>query len=236
MQLIPDGPRMLPIVSGPLRGRLFCANTRVRPHYHLGCYERRVARVLTEILTPGCVAYDIGANCGYLALVMGLQVRRSGADGHVYAFEPSPTAFRMLAANSLLSRDLPVHVNQLALSDAVGVEAFSSYVFDLVSQLGDHSLQHADAQVIRVRTETPDYRVAEYALEPPDLVKIDVEGAEIRVLKGMASVLASCRPRLLIETHSPELEAEVLSMLSALSYKSRVIGTEVPKQFLFTPS
>lgn len=233
-RLLPAGARIFPILKGPLRGRRFCANVSQRPHYYIGHYESLLVRTIIEVLQPGQVAYDIGANAGYLSLIMGKQVIRGGKVGQVYSFEPAPNAFQILVTNSLLNRDLPVATYQLALSDKLGIEKFSFFEYDLVSRLGDFSDEYADAQVTLTRTAPLDQFVTDFGLRPPDFVKIDVEGAEVQVLKGMMALLKERHPTLLMEIHGPEIETEVLGILSLLGYRSCVLSQDSPKHMMFT--
>ncbi|HZF97226.1 MAG TPA: FkbM family methyltransferase [Pseudoxanthomonas sp.] len=234
-RVVPSGSRILPVLGGPLRGRRFCANYSLRPHYLLGHYERPVTQILRELIQPGQIAYDIGANTGYLSLVMAQLVRARGERGQVYAFEPTPSAFRLLVTNSVLNQDLPIQAFSLALSDSVGVEPFSCFEFDLVSRLGDHSEKYGDAAVIRTRVETLDHFFTEFALQPPHFLKIDVEGAELQVLRGGKALLGEYRPTVLVETHSDELDEGVLRMMRELRYDCTTVSAGMPRHLLFTP-
>jgi FkbM family methyltransferase len=234
-RVVPGGSRILPVLGGPLRGRRFCANYSLRPHYLLGRYERPVIEILRNRIKPGQVAYDIGANTGYLSLVMAQLAGARGERGQVYAFEPTPSAFRLLVTNSVLNPDLPVQAFALALSDSVGVEPFSCFEFDLVSRLGDHSQKYGDAAVIRTRVETLDHFFTEFALRPPHFLKIDVEGAELQVLRGGKALLREYRPTVLVEIHSPELEEAALQMMRELRYDCTTVSAEMPRHLLFTP-
>jgi FkbM family methyltransferase len=233
-RLVPEGPKILPVLGGPLRGRRFCANYSQRPHYLLGHYERGVVQILRTLVQPGEIAYDIGANAGYLSLVLAQRVGADRQRGQVYAFEPTPYAFRLLVTNSVLNPDLPLQTFPLALSDHVGVEPFSCFDFDLVSRLGDHSQEYRDASVIRTRVETLDHFHAEFALRAPHFLKIDVEGAELQVLRGGEGLLREYRPTVLMEVHSAELEEGAIQMMRALSYDCHVVSPEMPRHLLFT--
>jgi FkbM family methyltransferase len=219
------------MVSGPLRGRRLCANYALRPNYLLGTYEQQTADTVWKNLQPGQVAYDIGANIGYLSLVM---ARRVGGDGRVFSFEPAPNAYAVLEMNARINRDIqfkPVHI---ALADATGSEPFSFFDYDVVSRLGDHSQNWSDAKVIDVTVETLDHYSEAAELPPPHFVKIDVEGAEMRVLRGMEQTLQHARPTLLIEVHSDDLEREVHDFCVDLGYTCQAVSDEKPKHLLFT--
>lgn len=231
-RVLPAAPITLPIAGGPLRGKLFRADFSRRPQYLLGTYERPATRAICEWLRPGQVGYDIGANIGYMALVM---ARAVGPAGCVVAFEPSPHAFALLSVNATRSRALHVDARQLALADVEGEETFSDFDYDLVSRFGDHSADYPDARVLTVCVTTLDRVIASSALRPPDFVKIDVEGAEMRVLRGMQDTLHRYRPLLLLELHEREVEEEVMAWLPARGYRPVSLTSGAPRQVLFTP-
>lgn len=191
----------------------------------------------------GDIAYDIGANVGYETLVMA-QVVNGGSNlqGKVYSFEPGPVAFRTLVTNALLNSQLAIEPIQLALSDTIGVAPFSSFDYDLVSRLGDHKAAYSDADVIYVRVSTLDDFIKTFHLPEPDFVKIDVEGFEMHVLRGMQQILTAKHPTLMIELHRPEgsdesapdYGDEVVEFLSPLGYKCSFIQDQVPRHVLCT--
>lgn len=237
--LLPDRQSILPILGGPLAGRKLCCRFKIRPHYLLGHYEKEVMQAISENLKPGHVAYDIGANIGYLTLAMAKQVSQKKG-GRVYAFEPSPNTFRLLATNTQLNLQWPVEPYQVALSDTDGIGVFSSFDYDVVSRLGDHSAQYQDAQTTRVRVETLDTFIQQFELPPPDFIKIDVEGFELHVLRGMRHILETIHPTLIIETHtleevdgsSEDSIGQVMAMLTEIGYTCRCIQNTLPQQCL----
>lgn len=237
--LLPDRQSILPILGGPLIGRKLCCRFKIRPHYLLGHYEKEVMQAISDNLKPGHIAYDVGANIGYLTLAMAKRVSQKKG-GCVYAFEPSPNTFRLLATNAQLNRQWPVEPYQIALSDTNGIGVFSSFEYDVVSRLGDHTSQYQDAQKTRVRVETLDSFIAEFELPPPDFIKIDVEGFELHVLRGMRHLLETAHPTLIIETHPLEEDSDspvdsldqVMAMLTDIGYTCRCIQQNLPQQCL----
>ncbi|HEV2474703.1 MAG TPA: FkbM family methyltransferase [Chthonomonadales bacterium] len=226
---LPSRPVFLPILGGPLRGRLFCASYSLRPAYLVGTYERPVAQAIVANLRPGAVAYDVGANIGYLSLIMARQV---GRKGQVYAFEPSPSSYRILETNGQLNRKLPLRGFPVAVADRSGVESFSFFQYDLVSRLGDCSRRYDDCTVIKVIVEPLDRMIATLGLRLPDFVKIDVEGAEERVLEGMRDTLLEAHPTLLLETHTDELERSTAARLQEIGYCVTVLSGKPPRHLL----
>lgn len=207
------------ILGGPLFGRRLTADFSVRTQYLVGRYEPEVTRVICSKVHGGQTAYDVGAHVGYFSLLFGKLVKNNG---RVFAFEPSPHAFPLLTLNCLHNSDLNVETLELAMGEAPGTETFSSFEAVGSSRFGNERDQFPDAKVVEVKVESIDHLVATGALPPPDFAKIDVEGAELRVLEGMRTVLALHHPVLLIEAH--ETEEALRTYLADYSYRSSTLG------------
>lgn len=123
-------------------------------------------------LCSGRVVFDVGANIGVLTRMFAQRAM------HVHAFEPAPRALELLAANT---RDLPnVTIHPVALSDGANHVRFNE------SEALDTSSISLDGSGVEVAASTID---ATELL--PDLIKIDVEGFEDRVLRGATKTLRS---------------------------------------------
>jgi FkbM family methyltransferase len=179
-------------------------------------YARRPPEVhyvnaMVEHLRRDYVCFDVGAYLGYYTLLCARYARQ------VVAFEPLPANLAALRRNVRRNRLANVRVCGLAIGAAKGIV-----------QLRAH--QGADSMASAFRTEGActveapatdlDSFCAENALSP-DLVKIDVEGGEAEVLRGMERVLAEKRPILFLELHTAYLsEAQVDEILSTLRERS----------------
>jgi FkbM family methyltransferase len=175
-------------------------------------------RFIDRWVTPRSIVWDIGGNMGLFAFPAALRARY----GHVYVFEPDTE----LASNLLRSlrrsrnRSLPVTVMPLALSDRDGVAAFeiSAYgrAMNKLEGVGDW---HSDLFVAAETRQVPTFRIDTVAetCRPPDIVKIDVEGAEIRVLNGARKTIAAHRPVMTIEAPK-ELQSEIGAFLAEHDY------------------
>lgn len=145
-------------------------------------HERATRRILTLFLDTGGCFVDVGANVGYFTL---LASRLVGASGSVRAFEPSPQALPSLYRNV---RDLKnVKVQSIALGSKHGQVDFYARSSGDTSSLEPE----ADAQVICVEMNTLDDELR--AVHRVDLIKIDVEGFEIDVLRGAREALHRLR-------------------------------------------
>ena len=139
---------------------------------------------------PGDTVVDVGANIGEVSIVLS---QRVGTTGQVVAFEPQPRVFQYLLGNLALNRCSNVRARNLALGAAPGVARMSDDKQDDMNRI-------TQSGVIEVTCSTLD---AELPSESIALLKIDVEGSELNVLKGASDVLArsACVNCELIDEH-----------------------------------
>jgi FkbM family methyltransferase len=167
-------------------------------------YERNVAfwfdRLLNNLSSP--IVYDIGANVGYYT------VKAAGRAEAVYAFEPVRSTLAWLEENVSRNRLQNVTSFPLALADSEGSAEINIY-----DTSGNNSL-YADAgmnlAVKRrelVEKSTIDGLVARGLLRPPDLIKLDVEGGELPVLRGGTETITLSLPLLIIEFNTESTTA-----------------------------
>ncbi len=145
-------------------------------------HERATTRLLSTYLSSGGSLVDIGANVGYFTC---LASRIVGPSGAVKSFEPSPQALPLLHRNVL---DLEnVEVRAIALGSELGQADF------YIKSSGDTSSLEPEpgSRKICVEMSTLDYELR--AVPSVDLIKIDVEGFEIEVLRGAKQTLLSHR-------------------------------------------
>jgi FkbM family methyltransferase len=132
-------------------------------------------------IAAGDVVFDVGANLGAYALLFGRWV---GPRGKVYGFEPAPGARRGLARHVALNgMDDRIVVRPEAMSRAEGTASFRAAGLD-----GDNRIAHAGEQGIDVPTTSLDAFCSLHALRP-SFIKLDVEGAELDVLRGARETL-----------------------------------------------
>lgn len=161
------------------------------------CGGRELAdeAVFRALLRPGMVVFDVGANLGIYTLLAAMRV---GPEGAVHAFEPAPGLHALLAESVRRSRLHNVRLNQAAVSDTAG---------ELPLYLGEgsytdiHSLAPSEQRTGEIRV--PVMTLAEYAAAHAprvDLLKIDVEGAELPAFRGAGALLrGSGAPLLQVE-------------------------------------
>lgn len=161
--------------------------------YLTGAYEPPTARVIAELLGPGDVAIDVGANSGFFTL---LASHRVGATGRVLSFEPVPSMRKRLQDNVALNRMNNVSVHSEALSNVEGILPLFE---GPEGHKGISSLRPIDHSAVTIEVRTVPLDTFSDQLPAVKLVKIDVEGAEQLVLEGTASILARSHPSIVIE-------------------------------------
>ena len=193
--------------------------------FHRRLFEPQTTQYLLQTLQPGWTVFDIGANRGYVTLIAAQKV---GPAGRVHSFEPNPQVLSELRShvkrNGLTDRVL---VSAEALSDRCD-EQVTFFVSTLESNTGLSSLTPAAdllerqtlsaEHTISVKTITLDEYVRSQGLTSAiDLIKIDVEGAELLVLRGAEQTLRTMPPkRWIVET---EPGSEACRLLSGYGYR-----------------
>jgi FkbM family methyltransferase len=184
-----------------------------------GWLARREALFRDRALQPGMVAVDVGANLGFHTLGM---ARRVGPTGRVHAFEPDPHHFRLLARAVKESGCTQVVLHEAAASDRAG----TAHLYLASANRGDNRLVAAEESRARIAIRTV---AVDEVLAPEsrvDLIKIDAQGAEVEVLRGLAETLRTRAVRLLCEL-SPSLLARAGHDREAFFGPLRALGYAV---------
>lgn len=180
-----------------------------------------------ERLKPGDVAFDIGCNIGFFTVMMAKAV---GSTGQIHAFEPSPTIAADLRRVLTLNELSNVVVNEWAMSDRAGLATFVNVMAKNVGRESSHlSTQGRDGAAPEAGTQwvtVPTISVDEYVLPRglrPSVLKIDVEGADMEVLRGGIETLRRHHPPICLEIHYTEEEffRGLHEFLGGLGYKWR---------------
>lgn len=224
--LVGDGPE----VMTKRRGLLWKLDLRegIELAIYLGLYERTTTQALTRLLSKDMIALDIGANIGALTLPMALQV---GDRGRIIAFEPTAYAFTRLRANIALNPDIAPRItcHHMMLSDSNrhGLPAIASSW--PLAQTGDTDPGHG-GRMMPTAGATVSSLDDFIAAEKPghvDVIKLDVDGNELLVLRGAQKTLATFRPILVME-FAPYVHPQngantfdaLLSLLRGLGYRA----------------
>jgi FkbM family methyltransferase len=202
-------------------------------------YQPDISRLLEQLLRPGDQYVDVGANIGLTAL---LARSRIGATGKGVAFEPNPAAFTRLRDHFTLNGITNFELIPRAVSDSESV----LYLFVPRDEmlLGTFVPEKDEGTRVRVQTEPADRYVAAFDPDKSTLIKIDVEGFEVQVLRGMQSLLA--RPNVMVVTeiadaklrragHSREEVHRVLASFGFVAHTIDVRASRWRKDLELTP-
>jgi FkbM family methyltransferase len=197
----------VPILRGPLRGTRWIVAAGIHRCW-LGSYEQEKLHLFARMLRPGSIVFDVGAHAGLYSL---LAANRVGSDGHVYAFEPLPQNIDFLNKHLRLNALNNVTVISAAVSDSSGIRHFKQAVDGYVGRLDD--LGELCVSTVRL-----DDLYMNRQILCPDLVKIDVEGAEYAVLQGAKDLLVRAHPTVFLAIHGKACRDDCVALLRWLGY------------------
>ena len=182
--------------KGALEGYRMCVDWSHHRSFAYGTWEPEVLRVVTSTIKPGMTVVDIGAHIGYYSLLFAKLV---GPSGRVFCFEPLPENFALLQGNMQLNNLCQVATFNQAIFSSNG--AITLTVPDDQRNSGNGSAYiHGGGREVHVEAISVDAFCEEVGIRP-DILKMDVEGAEYEVLMGARKTISQSRPKLLIELH-----------------------------------
>lgn len=168
--------------------------------------EQEVRKALEQNLESGDLAIDVGANFGMHTLIMARQVAPSG---RVIAFEPIPENIRLFRRNIALNRfDGSVELHSQAISDLPTEQLeMTIKTTGLEPSAGIKTSEQQGMTNVLVKNSSLDRACGDLRCDQGCLVKIDVEGAELSVLRSGLGFIKRVKPKLLIEVHTYALPA-----------------------------
>ena len=210
-RLVPPGPTPIVVRSGPGAGLHLLIYPRSEKYYWTGTHEMPVQQALVSILKPGMTFWDIGSHIGFFTL---LASRCVGAAGHVHAFEPmDQNRARLLdGVQQNGGKNITVHDCALAATSGEAI-LYSHGASPMWTLIPERGLRGG----LTVRCCTLDECLR--SVPPPDLIKIDAEGAEVDVLRGGLNFLTARRPSLIVEFSDEILLAEARKLLSFYTFE-----------------
>jgi FkbM family methyltransferase len=195
---------------------------------HGGFWEYETTQFIAGQMRPGMRVLDVGANYGYFSLLMSELI---GEDGHCIAFEPNPKICKMLRDSlSVSGFGGRSEVFELALGD--GERESIGFLIPKFEPKNAHVVDHRppfDPQImsyVDVASASLDAMAAQ--LGRVDFMKIDAEGAEVAIVRGMSKLLAEQAPRLLIEYNFARVEGafDSIAYLSGLYGGIQAVGPD----------
>lgn len=201
-----------------------------------GSYDSFLFDTLKTMKLESKVIYDIGAHIGYHSIYFSKLV---GKNGKVFAFEPHPKnieRFKLILEKNAFDN---ISVYDLAVSDIIGEEEFNLNEDIESGRSSGNFIRRADTFWNRDVYKEKGFKKTSVKTLPidsfknnlgindlPDIIKIDVEGAEYLVLLGAKKTLMEKRPALFIEIHSMINMFNVVSLLFSLSYDLTILKKE----------
>ncbi|MBI4327205.1 MAG: FkbM family methyltransferase [Chloroflexi bacterium] len=188
----------------------------------LGVIDLSLTEVLWRLTDAGDTAVDIGANIGYTASIL---AARSGPTGRVIVFEPHPMLFDELTHNLRLWDELktaPVQACRVALSDVTGTSELN-VPEEFSRNRGVATFESSPSKrSVPVTAERLDNLIA--TPDPVGMIKIDVEGHELKVLHGMQKLLSHKQIRDIVFEESRPYPTAVTEYLEAYGFKIFSLG------------
>ena len=221
----PQGSAEVTVAAGGLAGMRLSLDLQLEKDYWLGTYEPELQAAIGQLVQPGNVAYDLGANIGYISLLL---ARRVGEPGLVYAFEALPGNLERLRLNLALNGlENRVVLVPGAVGDSPQPVHFlvgpSGGTGKVAGSAGRQEIDYPGE--ITVPGIILDEFVYQEGNPPPHVVKIDIEGGEVLALPGMRRVLAEARPILFLELHGPQASQVAWEVLLGSGYQiSRMVA------------
>lgn len=227
-QAAPQGQNEVTIAAGILAGFKMKLDLQTEKDYWLGTYETELQEAASDLVKQGMVIYDVGANIGYISLMMS---RLCKSQGEVYSFEALPANLIRLQENITLNQlNTSIHINPNAVVDTTRPVSFLAHSSTSMGKaLGSAGRPEAYDQEIKVDGLALDDFVFKNNHPAPDLIKMDIEGGEILAVKGMKRLLGVKKPILLIELHGEEAAREVWKTLSEAGYELFEMKKGYPK-------
>jgi FkbM family methyltransferase len=214
----PGGITPVKIAAGDLAGYTILLDMQLDKDYWLGTYEPELQAALRDLIQPGAIVYDVGANIGYVSLLL---AKAAGESGRVYAFEALPENagrwHRNMVLNGMENR---LQLFAGAVTQAGGPVRFLVHVSGGMGKAaGSAGRKDRYAAEISVPGISLDEFVYGLGNPAPQVVKMDIEGGEVLALPGMRRVLAEAGPLMLMELHGPESSRVAWDSLTNAGYQ-----------------
>jgi FkbM family methyltransferase len=205
------------IRSGPLKGKKWIMTTGSK--FILGTQELYKTEAFLKYFRKGDVLFDIGAHVGYFSAI-GAVINDESAE--IYAFEPRPMNIRFFKKHVKANNFKNITLFEVAVGETdeeVHFDVNHGSATGCVSSNGKFCVKQVSI----------DRMIRDKILPVPDFIKIDVEGGEIEVLKGLKNVITSARPRLIVATHNPECHKFVVDFLLQNKYSIDILKPDFKK-------
>jgi len=228
-----NGRVALPVLSGPARGLRFKLDLlqRMESAYAKGTYDKRILARLRTLCRPGWVAWDCGTYLGFYTVFLS---RLVGPAGRVVAIEPDSRNMARTRENAGLNSCNNVTFLNAAIGGAVGRVEFirtnntNSHLPGMYvgASTSEYSRIVQEEEHTQVECFTLDSLLSLRGLPAPNLIKLDIEGAERDALGHAARMAADCQPLIVLELHNPECDAKAWEFARKSDYLLQNLETD----------
>lgn len=220
------------INSGPAKGLKFGIKLPEDKTIWTGTYELEFCTELAREIKNNSICYDIGGFKGFIAGLMMV----NGAD-HVYTFEPLAENYFKILEMIKLNNTLKITALNFAIGAFDGIIDFNVTADPSMGKIeGSHFKTNSSiAKIKKVEIFTLDTLIYNKRFLKPDILKIDVEGAELDVLSGAKSILTEIKPLLFIEVHGYDIGKQVVTLLDSYNYTIQCLETNNKPDFIAEP-
>ena len=214
----PTGLVEVKVAAGDLAGYTILLDMQVDKDYWLGTYEPELQSALRDLIPQGAVIFDVGANIGYVSLLL---AKAAGESGRVFAFEALPSNIDQLRRNVALNNmQKRVTVVDRAVTQASGPVRFLVHASGGMGKVaGSAGREEKYESEVTVSGISLDEFVYEQGTPAPQVIKMDIEGGEVLALPGMRRVLKEAHPLMLMELHGPESCRAAWGTLTSAGYE-----------------
>lgn len=224
--LIVPKNKAVSVLSGPLKGRKWIVGS----HNHsawLGTYETNQTLIFANKCKGLKVFWDLGAHAGYYSLLF----KTVNEDSSVFAFEPIANNVSYFQRHLDLNYINNVVLFEKAVSNEEGVLKFARG-----NSVGGKLSDKGDMTVAVVKLSK---LLEEQTIEFPDIIKMDIEGAEFKVLQDLKPhLLSKKKPIIFLSTHGKNVQEQCLKLMETLGYKITPLDPKNPrntKEYLLEP-
>ena len=213
LRVLPSNMQV-PILSGKLRGKKWIIDSGIH-RYWLGTYELEKQERFTQMVSPEDIVFDIGANVGFYSLLASMLV---GDLGRVISFEPVKRNINYLRQHLAINQIENVTVMEVAVSDRDGLASFDPSP--------EASMGHfSEAGAEQVQTVSIDRLIELNQLPLPQVMKIDIEGAEMLALIGAQNTINHNHPIIFLATHGEIVHRSSCKLLISWGYSLTPLDT-----------
>ena len=215
----PEGMSEIEVAAGPAVNLQMQIDLKTEKDYWLGTYEYDLQQAIIDLVNSGDIVYDIGANIGFLTILI---ARETGPNGQVHAFEALPENIARLKHNVERNEFQNwVTIVHAAVMEKSGSAEFligpSTGMGKVNGSAGRSSIEYKES--ILVEGISIDEYIEVSGNPSPNILKIDIEGGEVLALPGMQNLIHNYHPILMVELHGPEAAQVTWDRLKLEGYR-----------------